>query len=109
MTHATVARKQVAALLRYRVMAYVTGTLLVLLVFVAVPLQVFADRPALADILGTAHGFLFIAYLVAATDLGIRRRWPLPKFGLVLVSGTIPFLGFYMERRISGEIARGAA
>ena len=35
-----------AALTRFRVMAYVVGVLLLLLVFVAMPLKYFADRPA---------------------------------------------------------------
>ena len=109
MTLATTVRRQAAALLRYRVMAYLTGTLLVLLVFVAVPLKYFADQPTLTSILGAAHGFVFIVYLIAAFDLGLRRRWDLTRFGLVLVGGLIPFLAFYMERRITAEIHRGAA
>lgn len=107
MTAATVTRGQELALLRYRVMAYVTGTMLVVLVFVAVPLKYWADRPLLAALLGAAHGFLFIVYLVAATDLGLRRRWQLPRLALVLVAGTIPFLAMFMERRITAQM-RGA-
>lgn len=109
MTGVAVSRGQEMALLRYRVMSYVTGTLLALLVFVAVPLQFLAHRPVLADILGTAHGFLFIVYLIAATDLGIRRRWSLPKLGLVLISGTVPLMVFFVEHRITGEMRRATA
>jgi len=109
MTGTALARGQASALLRYRVMAYITGTLLVLLVFVAVPLKYLADRPGPTSVLGAAHGFVFIIYLIAAFDLGLRRRWDLTRFGLVLVGGLIPFLAFYMERRITGEIRRGSA
>ena len=109
MTRAGVTPKQGAALLRYRAMAYVTGTLLVLLVFVAVPLKYWAGHPGPTSVLGAAHGFVFIVYLIAAFDLGLRRRWDLVRFGLVLVGGLIPFLAFYMERRITGEIRRGTA
>ena len=42
-----------AVLTRYRVMAYVTAVLLIVLVFVAVPLQV-AGHPELATVVGTA-------------------------------------------------------
>jgi integral membrane protein len=92
------------ALLRYRVMALVTGTLLVLLVFVAVPLNWWAHVHGPVAVVGTAHGFLFMAYLVSALDLGVRRRWPLVKLGLVMIAGTVPFASFVAERKISREV-----
>ena len=95
------------AYLRYRVMAYVTGVMLVLLVFVAVPLKYFADTPG--PVVGTAHGFLFIVYLLTALDLGVRLRWPLLRLGLVMISGTIPFMSFVAERSVRHEIAARAS
>jgi len=92
--------------LRYRVMAFVTGTLLVVLVFVAIPIQVWGHSKTLESIVGTAHGFLFMVYLVTALDLGtrlgwLRRNWI--KLGLVMLAGTIPFASFYAEHRARGE------
>jgi len=55
-----------AALLRFRVVAYVVGVFLLVLVFVAVPLKYLADQPALAAVVGTLHGFLYMVYLVVA-------------------------------------------
>jgi integral membrane protein len=92
------------ALLRYRIMALVTGTLLVVLVFVAVPLNWWAHEHGPVAVVGTAHGFLFMVYLVTALDLGMRRRWPLLKLGLVMIAGTIPFASFVAERKITREI-----
>jgi integral membrane protein len=89
---------------RYRVMAFVTGTLLVLLVFLALPLKYWADKPGPVAVIGTAHGFLFMVYLVAALDLGVRCRWNLVKLGLVMVAGTVPFASFYAEHRINREL-----
>ncbi len=91
------------ALLRYRVLAIVTGTMLVLLVFVAMPLRYFADMHGPVAVIGTAHGFLFMVYLVTALDLGVRRRWPLVKLGLIMIAGTIPFASFVAERRVTRE------
>ena len=45
-----------AAVLRYRVMAYVTGVMLIILCFVGIPLQI-AGHAAVADIVGDLHGF----------------------------------------------------
>ena len=94
------------SLIRYRVMAYVTGVLLVFLVFVGVPLQVAGVTSLVAKIVGTCHGFLFIVYLMAATDLTIRLRVPILRMILVLLAGTIPFAAFYAERRMTEYCGR---
>ena len=50
----------------YRLMAYVTGTMLVLLVFVCVPLRYLGHDAGPAEVVGAAHGVLYIIYLVVA-------------------------------------------
>ena len=89
------------SLIRYRVMAYTTGVLLIFLVFVGVPLQAAGVTSLVAKIVGTCHGFLFIVYLIAATDLTLRLRVPVGRMILVLLAGTVPFAAFYAERRLT--------
>lgn len=93
-----------SSFLRYRVMAFVTGTLLVLLVFVAIPIQLWGHNKGPVAVIGTAHGFLFMVYLLTALDLGVRRRWAWLKLGLIMIAGTVPFASFYAENRIRHEI-----
>lgn len=95
------------ALLRYRVMAYVVGTLLVVLVCVAVPLKYVADAPTLTTVLGIAHGYLYLALLLTIADLWRRRRFPLKVVVLVALAGTIPFLSFVAERKVTAGIRAG--
>ncbi len=90
-----------AALIRYRVMAYIVGVALVLLVIIGVPLKYLADQPQLVSTIGPLHGFLFIVYLVATFDVGRRCAWTLTRLGLVMVAGTIPFLSFFAERQVT--------
>jgi integral membrane protein len=92
------------AFLRYRVMAYVTGTLLVLLVFVALPIKYIGGNDTPTAIIGTAHGFLFMVYLLTALDLGIRLRWRWLKLGLIMLAGTIPFASFVAERHAHRDV-----
>jgi integral membrane protein len=90
-----------AALLRYRVVAYVVGVVLIVLVFVAMPLKYLADDSTLVEVVGPVHGFLYMVYLVVGLDLGVRTRMkPLPIL-LVLLAGTVPFLSFVAERRVT--------
>ncbi len=88
-------------LTRYRLMAYVVGVVLLILVFVAVPLKYAADAPGLVAVVGPVHGFLYIVYLATALDLAVRRRWPVPRTLVVLLAGTVPFLSFVVERRVT--------
>ena len=88
-----------AALTRFRVMAYIVGVLLLILVFVAVPLRYLADQPFLVSIVGPIHGFLYMVYLVTAFDLAVRARWPFVRTVLVLLAGTVPVMSFVAERK----------
>jgi integral membrane protein len=88
-------------LIRYRVMAFSTAILLIILVFVGVPLQFAAGRPEVANIVGTTHGILYLVYLIVAFQL--TRRLDVPKWQMVLVllAGTIPFCAFIAERKMT--------
>ena len=89
-----------AAVLRYRVMAYVTGVVLMVLCFVGIPLQVFAHNAAVVNYVGTAHGILYIIYLgtayLVSRQLGMKLGSP--QTVLLLLAGTIPVLTFVVER-----------
>ncbi len=92
---------------RYRVMAYTTAVLLIVLVFVAVPLQV-AGHPELATVVGTMHGFLYLIYLVVAFQLTRTLHIPVGRTILVLIAGTVPFGAIIAERRLTAEYSRQA-
>jgi integral membrane protein len=91
-------------------MAYVTGTLLIVLCFVAVPLKYFAHNGVLSAAVGVPHGTVcYPLYLLATFDLYRRVRWPLPKVALIVLAGIIPCLTFYVERRVVAELRASAA
>ena len=92
------------ALLRYRVMAYIVGTGLVILVFVGIPLQV-AGHKGVVSIVGPIHGFLYIVYLLAALDLVRRARLSFWYMLAMVAAGLVPFVAFIVERRITASIA----
>ncbi len=88
-------------LVRYRVMAFATAILLIILVFVGIPLQLVAGQPQVVNVVGTMHGFLYIAYLFVAFQL--TRKLAVPKWQMVLVllAGTVPFCAFVAERKMT--------
>jgi integral membrane protein len=93
-------------LIRYRVMAYTTAVLLIILVFVAVPLQFGAGIPIVAKVVGTLHGYLYLVYLGVAFDLTRKLKVPIGWMILVLLAGTIPFCAFVAERKLTKRYDR---
>ncbi len=116
-----------AALTRYRVMAFVVGVLLVVLILVGVPLAnfdgtgmwgIFPSTPeiwavgstphdvgeAITTYLGVAHGWLYMIFLISAFLLARKARWDLPFTLVTLVSGTVPILSFWAERRATAKV-----
>ena len=57
-----------------------------------------------ASIMWVAHGWVFIVYVVVSFLLWRQTRWSLPFAILVLVSGLIPLVIFYVERVVTRRI-----
>jgi integral membrane protein len=87
-----------AAVLRYRVMAFITGCLIIIVVFVGIPLQIWDHNTFITNQVGTVHGVLYMVYIVfafmLATKLGMK---PKPTV-LLLLAGTVPVMTFVVER-----------
>jgi len=98
-------------MMAYRVMAFTTAVLLIVLVFVGIPMQVAAGHPQVVNVVGTTHGLLYIVYLVVAFALTWRLRVPKGRMLLVLLAGTVPFCGFVAERKMTRrfKVATGAS
>ncbi len=96
-----------AAVLRYRVMAYVTGVVLIILCFVGIPLQV-AGYPAVANDVGVLHGILYIIYLVFAWMLSRRLQLATKPTVIMLLAGTIPIMTFIVERWVTRQFINPA-
>jgi integral membrane protein len=118
-----------AALLRYRVMANIVGVLLIVLILIGVPLAnfdgtsmwgIFDSTPAIwtegtrahdigewiTTMLGIAHGYLYMIFLLMAFLLSRRARWPMGFTLATLLSGTVPILSFWAERRATDRVRR---
>src|SRR5207245_1663406 len=91
------------ALTRYRVIAYVVGVMLLLLVFLAMPLKYFGDNPRAVNVIGPLHGFLYVVYLLLTFDLFRRVRWSFWRLVLLALAGASPFLPFSADSLTSRE------
>jgi integral membrane protein len=86
---------------RLRVVAFLEGTSLILLFFVAVPLKYIWGYPHWSQIIGTAHGALFVLYILNTMSVASDQQW---KFTTttwkVLLASFIPFGTFYIDKKI---------
>ena len=95
-----------SVLTRYRVMAYVTGVLLILLTIgvIAKYLLDVSGASGFTSVVGIAHGWLYVLYLVFAFDVGSKAKWPFGKLLWVLAAGCIPVASFFVEPKITREV-----
>jgi integral membrane protein len=91
-----------AHLLRYRIMAFTTGVVLIAGT-VALILKVSGVHHMEPETgyLWVAHGWLYLIYVIVTAMLGIRLRWPLPRYALVMLAGTIPTMSFVAEHFVT--------
>ena len=89
-------------------MAIIVGTVLAVLVFVAMPyrhLYLHAE-PSWYAPAWMAHGYLFPIYVISTFLLGLKRKWPIGKMIVIMIAGTIPVMSFVAERKIAREVGR---
>lgn len=84
-------------------MAWVTGVMLLILVFVAMPMKYLGDDDSLVQVVGIAHGWLYVVYLLTALTLAYQARWRPVRTLLVLLAGTVPFASFVAERKVVAD------
>jgi integral membrane protein len=89
-------------LVAYRIAAYATGVMLLVLTTSVVLHYGFGDRRLAWS--GPVHGFLYMGYLVTTVLLGTSLRWRPGRMVRVALAGMIPLMSFVAERSVTGEV-----
>ena len=96
------ARKARGSLTRYRVMAWITGVMLLLLC-VEMVLKYVLHADAVADAFAWipfAHGWIYVVYLVTVFALWSTMRWGFWRLVTMALAGVVPVMSFVLERRV---------
>lgn len=91
------------ALVRFRIMAFVTGVVLACGT-IALILKYATSVGHLEPWTGylwVAHGYLYLVYVITVLVLGFKDRWNLVRIGLVVLAGTIPTMSFVAEHFVT--------
>ena len=102
---ATAIRKARGSLTRYRVMAIITGVMLLVLCVemffkYVVPVDVVIDYMGWVPF---AHGWIYVVYLVTVLDLWAKMRWGFGRLATMVVAGVVPVMSFVLEKKVHAE------
>lgn len=116
-----------SALSFYKVLAYATGVMLLLVVVEMVAKYGFQSEIVAGGSAGAlglvneaevdaaggfnlstavliVHGWLYVVYLIADFRLWQFMRWPFSRFVLIALGGVVPLLSFIVEKRIHRSV-----
>lgn len=105
----TAIRKARGALARYRVLAIITGVMLLIL---CVEMLVKYGVGAFVDVDGVmryvswipfAHGWIYVVYLVTVLDLWTKMRWGWGRLATMVFAGVVPVMSFILEKKVHAE------
>ncbi len=83
---------------RLRLLAFLEGISLLVLIFIAVPLKYYFDSPSLVKSVGPLHGALFLLFVFNALRVGVEQQWKFKETTWkVLVACFVPFGVFYID------------
>lgn len=90
---------------RLRLVGFLEGISLLVLLCIAVPLKYGYDDPSLVRGLGPIHGLFFLLYVLNALSVGVEQQWQFKTTTWkVLLACIIPFGTFYIDRKILSTI-----
>lgn len=83
----------------FRIVAILEGLSLLILFFIAMPLKYWFGMPQLIYSVGSAHGGLFVAYVILALLGKMIERWRVLDLVIIVIASFIPFGTFYVEKK----------
>ncbi len=85
---------------RLRLIAFLEGTSLLLILFVTMPLKYIFEYPQANMVVGMFHGVLFLLYVLAVIRAKIEFDWSWKTFFIAGICSIIPFGTFWADKKI---------
>ena len=85
---------------QFKIVAILEGVSFLVLLGIAMPLKYIFDMPASTQIVGMAHGILFIAYVLMVVIIRKQLNWNLKTTALALTASVLPFGPFVVDRKL---------
>ncbi len=88
---------------RFARVAMLEGISYVVLLGIAMPLKYFFDFPQAVQVVGWAHGILFMLYGTLLLLCWMEYRWSFGRVVWYFVASLLPFVPFIVERKLKIE------
>lgn len=85
---------------KFRLMGYLEGLSLLVLLFIAMPLKYLAGFPEVVTFVGTFHGLLFIMYLITIAYVTFKVRWSFIWITSAFAVAFIPFGNLILDAKL---------
>lgn len=87
----------------FRLIALCEGISFIVLLFIAMPLKYFWDKPAAVKYVGWMHGILFVLFLYFLLRVWLKYGWPFRKVAGAFIASLLPFGTFILVKRLQKE------
>lgn len=82
-----------------RLLALLEGISYLVLLGIAMPLKYYYDKPDAVEIVGMAHGILFVLYCIILLIVHIQLKWSIAKTIGAFIASLVPFGTFYADKK----------
>jgi integral membrane protein len=89
-----------SAIGRFRLMGFIEGLSLLILLFIAMPLKYYAGLPEVVTVIGSLHGVFFIMYLVTIAYVTFKIRWSFIWVSSAIAVAFIPFGNLFLDAKL---------
>lgn len=83
----------------FRIISILEGLSFLILLGIAMPLKYIYDIPEAVQVVGMAHGILFMLYVLGAIYMKSKLNWSIPTLLIVILCSVLPFGPFYADRK----------
>jgi integral membrane protein len=89
----------------FKIVALLEGLSLLLLLLFAMPMKYMFGQPAFVQVIGMAHGVLFLLYIMFAVILKTEQNWDVKNFIIICLASVVPFGTFWVEKKYLSKTA----
>ena len=83
----------------FRLISTLEAISFLVLLGIAMPLKYIWHMPQMVQIVGMAHGILFVLYVGGAIYMYKKLNWNMSTLAIVILCSILPFGPFYVERK----------
>lgn len=93
-------KKTYPSIKQFKVVAILEGISFLVLLGIAMPIKYILGHPEATQVIGMAHGILFMAYVLMVVLIRKKLNWNYKTTSLALIASVLPFGPFIVDRRL---------